>query len=182
MLDPAILLSLEARMPPQPPQIVEERAWQSPAGVAAERVGTKLVAAFETQADAWMAELDRTKGQFEGFVLPQPMSEWDRAQLTRLVEEYEAHADLRAAQSARLVKRIRRVVKAYFRADPAVAAAVRTTGERLVAIEKRIVQGLLDYALFLRALRAEGDPASQGGPVFDDVEALARHLGDLAAA
>jgi hypothetical protein len=85
-------------------------------------------------------------------------------------------------QGARLVKRLRRDVKALFRIDPSLGAAARLIGDRLVTTEKRIVQGLLDYALFLRAVRAEGDPASRGGPTFHDVEDLARHLNDLAAA
>jgi hypothetical protein len=182
MLDPAILSALEARMPPSPPPIAEERMWQSPAGAAAERVGSKLAAAFQAQADAWMAELDETKRQFESLPVPGPMTEWERAQLTDLVEEYEAHADFRAKHSARLAKRIRKEVKAYFKTDPSLGAAARAVGDKLIATDKRIVEGLLDYALFLRALRAEGDPASRGGPVFDDAAALAKHLDTLAAA
>lgn len=181
MFDPAVLLNLEVAVPPQPPIAAQERVWQSPAGAAVERVASKLTAAFNEQADGWLGQLTAIMKRFESDRLDRTWTPDEDARLERLIDEYEAHAELRAIASARLEKRIRREVKAMFKVEPSVAAAARTAGNSIIATDKRIVEGLLDYALFLRAFRAEGSPDGDRGAVFDDVEALKRHLDALAA-
>jgi hypothetical protein len=88
---------------------------------------------------------------------------------------------MRAKHGARLQKRIAREVKTAFQTDPSLAAAHRAFGGRIVATEKRIVDALLDYALFLRAVRAEIDPAARGGRVFEATDDLARYLASVGA-
>lgn len=182
MLDSVVLLSLEGHMPPQPPAVAEERVFQSGAGAVAERLGRKLTAAYDVQADQWLERLDRIKAELElrptsGLGSPAQLSH-----ISALIDEYETHAELRATGTARLEKRVRRDVKALFKVDPSIGAALRDVGQRLNRTDRRIVEALLDYALFLRAIRAEADPESRGGPVFDDPAALARHLDSLADA
>jgi len=181
MFDPALLLSLEALTPPQPPVTVQERAWLSPLGTAAQRVSQRLVEAYGTKSEEWSRQLDAFKTQLESFKLQAPESAEILATLDRLIEEYEAHAEIRAMLSRRLIKRVHRDVKGLFKIDPSLGAVGRTTGDALIATERRIVEDLLDFALVLRAVRAEASGEDRGGPMFDDAEALKRHLDALAA-
>lgn len=181
MLDPAILLSLEALTPPQPPVTVQERAWLSPLGIAVQRVSQRLVSAYGTKAEEWSRQLDAFKAQLEFFKLEAPESMEILAALDRLIEEYKAHAESRAALSRRLNKQVRRDVKELFKIDPSLGAAGRTIGDALIATEKRIVEDLLDFALVLRAVWAEASGEDRGGQTFGDAETLKRHLDALAA-
>ena len=56
MFDPAILLSLEAPMPPQMPAMVIEQTWRSADGDRVEWVGRRYADAFDATADAWAAD------------------------------------------------------------------------------------------------------------------------------
>ncbi len=181
MFDPAILLSLQTLTPPQPPVTAQERVWLSPAGEAAQRVSQKLVEAYSAQADEWERHLAELKTQLH-VTRPNPPEDTEvLSLLDQMIEEYEAHAEIRAAQSGRLVKRIRRDVKAMFQADPSIGAVGRTAGAKLIATDRRIVDELLEFSLVLRSIRAEASGEDQGGPTFDDPEALKRHLDSLAA-
>ncbi|MCJ2074061.1 hypothetical protein MKK68_00040 [Methylobacterium sp. E-016] len=168
-------------MPPQPPVMVQERVWQSPGGAAQQRLAQRLADDYDARATAWLARMDNVKAEAEEISSLGLASPDDLATMDNIIEEYEAHADVRALFSSRLVKRIRREVKAMFEIDPSVAAAARDGGNRLIATDKKIVEALLDYALFLRALRAEGSGEAHGGPTFDNADDLQRHLDSLAA-
>ena len=74
----------------------------------------------------------------------------DLRTLTTVIEDFEAVAAIRAKRSARRQRQVAREVKATFKVDPSVAAARRAFGGRIVATEKKVVDALLDYALFLR--------------------------------
>lgn len=181
MVDPAILLSLEALTPPQPPVTVQERVWLSPLGSAAQRVSQRLVDDYRAKVAAWSQQLGAFKAQIEAIHPAAPESAETLTILDRLIEDYEAHADIRALLSGRLAKRVRRDVKALFKIDPSLGAVCRSVGDTLVATDKAIVKELLDFALVLRALRAEASGEDRGGPTFDDPDALRKHLDDLAA-
>lgn len=168
-------------MPPQPPVTAQERVWLSPKGAAAQRVSQKLVDAYSAKADEWARQLEGFKAQLQLVKPKPPESDETLATLDRMIEEYEAHADIRAMLAARLVKRVRREVKAMFKVEPSVAAVSRAAGQTLIATDKRIVEELLDFALVLRAIRAEAAGEDQGGPTFDDPADLKRYLDDLAA-
>ena len=184
MLDPAILHSLEARFPPEQPAIVEERVWQSVAGDQAERIGRRIADSFEAAANEWIAVMERGReriGDVQIQINPETLAV-DLAVFDRLVEDFEALADLRARRAAREERRHKRSVKASFASDPSVGAARRAFGQRIVAVEKRVIEALLDYALFLRAIRSEIDPRARGGPTFSSTADLQRHLAGLGAA
>lgn len=182
MLDPAILHSLQARFPPEQPAIVEEQVWRSVAGEQAERIGRRMADSFDKAADEWIASMDRARLDAEHARIESAAAAEDIALLTGVIDDFEAMADLRARRGAKLERRLRREVKAAFRGDPSVAAAKRAFGQRLVATEKRVIDALLDYALFLRAIRTEIDPGARGGPTFDSSQDLERHLTSLGAA
>lgn len=53
---------------------------------------------------------------------------------------------------------------------------VRSNSARLLAIANGYYRDAQDFALFLRAVRAELDPDTRGGPVFDDPGELESYL------
>ena len=48
--------------------------------------------------------------------------------------------------------------------------------DRMLALEAHEYEQRADFLLFIRALKAEHDPAARGGVAFDDPEALERFL------
>jgi hypothetical protein len=182
MLDPAIIAALDMPSPPGRPQIVEERVWKSPRAAEFERYAKRQVASFQQYAALWLERIRAKKAHLETMSLPSPMPPEYLAALSAGIMDREEEAEDRALQVVRLRKRIDRDVKRMFAIDPAVAAVMRTTGQQLTAVDERIVEGLLDLALYFRALRAEGDPSSREGEVFDDPKALQRHLESIISA
>ena len=75
-----------------------------------------------------------------------------------------------------------REAKAYFALDPSLGAVYRDMGARLIAIDDRVLKGLTDYALFLRGVRAERDPAPRGIRRFTNAKSLLADLKKRAAA
>lgn len=181
MLDPAIIESLHIPFPPERPAMVEEQVLRSAAAEQAARIGRRLADSFDTAADTWIATMERARRSAEGATI-ESESPADLRTLSATIDDFEAVAEMRAKHGARLQKRIAREVKAVFQSDPSLAAAHRAFGGRIVTTEKRIVDALLDYALFLRAVRAEIDPLARSGPTFDTSDGLANYLSGLGAA
>lgn len=53
---------------------------------------------------------------------------------------------------------------------------LRALQDRMAIRGRRRLEAVDDLVLFLRAMRAEADPGSRGGPTFEDPDALARHI------
>lgn len=180
MLDPAILDALDRALPPQPPMAAIVENWVSPAGTAARGLTQRLTGEYDKLADEWLQKMDKVRADIHAVDFP-PSSAAELANLDERIAEFEGHAEMRATQSARSDKRLRREVKTLFKVDPSVGAAAREYADRLLATDRRIVEALLDWALILRAIRAEGSGEARGGPVFDNADDLAKHLDALAA-
>ncbi|MEH3120256.1 MAG: hypothetical protein PGN25_22415 [Methylorubrum populi] len=181
MLDPVVLESLHIPFPPERPVLVEEQVLRSAATEQAARIGRRLADGFDAAADAWIATMERAHRSVEHATI-ESASPADLRTLSATIDDFETVAEMRAKHGARLQKRIAREVKPVFQTDPSLAAAHRAFGGRIVATEKRIVDALLDYALFLRAVRAEIDSSTRGGPTFETSDSLARYLAGLGAA
>ncbi|MEN3238901.1 hypothetical protein PUR29_36310 [Methylobacterium ajmalii] len=182
MIDPAILLTLQVPFPPEQPTLVEERVLQSTVGAQAERIGRRLADSFDASADAWIGAMERARLSAEHAKVSSVAAEEDIQTLDSLIADFEAMADIRAKRGARAQRQITRDVKATFKVDPSLAAARRAFGARITATEKRVIEALLEYALFLRAVRAEINPASRGGQTFETMDDLERALASLGAA
>jgi hypothetical protein len=181
IMDPATIEALNIPPPPWRPPLVEERPWLSRAAQDAERIARKHSDAFARYAEDWFATLERAKATLDSMPL-EPLSAEELFAFDRLIEEIEASAEQRATQQSRMAKRVRRDHKKLFAEDPSLAAVERAFASRVFATDDRIIEALLDYALFLRAFRAERDPEARGGPTFDDPAALKRHLDALIGA
>lgn len=181
MLDPAILHSLEARMPPDPPAMVQERIALDPAGEEFFRIGSLMADRFEADISTYieaMAVLQRKLDEAKpsGFGSPEEI-----ARFTQAIANYEGVAELRAHAAARMQKRAERQAKFEAKSYPSVSLARRKILKRLLETDKRLIEAILDHALFIRALRSEIDPATQGAPTFSDATDLHRYLAGLGA-
>lgn len=169
MPDPA-LLELIQHLAWQPPAIVRPAVTESASGMT--RAFEQFVVMNEREVDAWAAR---------GLALRKIF--WDRAvageagfsleTLGRMVATFEDA--LRA--EAREIRRIRRDARRDERDMTAKEKReAKPLNDRLVVLASRFFDDGLDFALFLRALRAEMDPESRGGPSFEDADELERFL------
>lgn len=177
MFDPAILMALEAPMPPEVPRMVEERVWRSSGLDAAAREATRIADSYTAMVDNWLARLAAV--QLAYGQVSEPTGAASQATLdtiTDVINRTEAHAEWRAKWRSRFEKKSRRESKRLFATNPALAAIERPFVARLLATDDRMIEALLEHALFLRAVRSEWDPAARGGPVFDNSRELGRYL------
>jgi hypothetical protein len=124
----------------------------------------------------WLAELGRAKAMAPLVEGSDALSDSDMSDLTRLIEDFEALAETRAIERTRTAKWVARTAKALFKSDPATAAVARSLGKALLDADDKVIEALLDYALFLRAFRAERSPASRGGRTFGPDDDLVGYL------
>lgn len=175
MLDPAILTALDPPMPPEVPRIAEGPLWRSSGHEAAEREATRLADDYTRSVEAWLRRIATLQVGF-GQVTPDLTDTAALAAIGETISRVEAHAEWRAKWRSRFEKKSRRENKKLSATDPALAAIERPFIQRLLANDDRMIEGLLDHALFLRAVRSEWNPEARGGHVFDDPHELGRYL------
>lgn len=181
MLDPVILQALDFSFPPEAPRIVEERVWLTENAQRFDRLARMAADGYQAQAQSWLRSIAAIEAGFPAVV----STEWtedDRSSLGEAIDRAEKLAEYRAVHRARFAKASRRRTKRWFAADPSLGAVGRALYTRLLATDDLVIEGILDFALFLRAVRAQCDPAARGGPVFDDPTDLGRYLDGLLAA
>jgi hypothetical protein len=96
--------------------------------------------------------------------------------LTTSIETLEHNCLEEAEDLARLRKEFRRDHRRASRSSKAVLAILEDTDNRILRAHERALQERLDFALFLRACRAELDPDASGGETFENPADLERHL------
>lgn len=182
MLDFTIVDTLASLTPPTRPEMVIEERYEPPQIQAVRRMAERRLAVYRDVINQWIASLDRAREMVERVVDQSDLTSTDYAQITDLIEEWEADAELRANSVRRFAKKVERDAKRLFAIDPALGAAVRAVGQQLIEEDKRAIEAQLDYALFMRAFRAEFDPETRGGPVFNDPDDLEAYLRQATAA
>ena len=181
MIDPAILHSLEALRLPEPPPMVMERVHRDALGEEFHRIGTQMADTFDAEAEYYIKAMASAQEQY-GRGMPAGLaSPEELAEFTRAIEAHEAAAEIRAKRAAKARKLSERQAKAEMARSPSLAVARRQIARRVIATDKRLTDALLTYALFIRALRAELDPASQDAPTYSDTASLHDHLARLGA-
>lgn len=176
MLDPAIIQALQAPLPPEMPQIAIERVWVSSVAEQAKRQADRLLREFEAQLGTWRVKVDHLKTATLAQTSTALFTPDEQAEIDQLIQDIEDHAEQRATVNARMAKRATRDVKRQFATDPLLAAVTRAFKDRLMTLDREIIDAMLDYALFLRAFRSDRIPDSRGGRTFDDPADLARYL------
>ena len=181
MIDPAILLSLDTRMPPEPPTMVQERIALDALGEEFLRIGMRMADTFDADAERYIAAMQVMPRQLDGAKASGVGSAEEIAKFTQAISDLERVADMRARRSARAKKTIERQAKADAKHSPSLAHARRKVAARVIATDHRLIEALLDYTTFIRALRSEIDPANQDAPTYSDTASLRDHLSRLGA-
>ena len=182
MLAP-VLSTLDVPLPPEIPRIVEERQWLSRLGDKADQLMRARGDQYAIVAADWLdtlRELQKTWQEDLGDLPPLTGQEAD--DLARIVEQAELVADHRLRRRAALLKHGASLSKRLADIDPGLAATCRAFNGRLLEIEDRIIEAVLDHALFLRAIRAHLSGEARGGPTFSDPADLGRYLKNVLAA
>ncbi|WP_139234316.1 hypothetical protein [Methylobacterium pseudosasicola] len=169
MPDPA-LLDLMYHLSWQPPALVRPAMVASAAGSS--QTFEKFVESSEVEIDAWelrgrtlRAELWQRAHSGD--------TELDFATIESMVDSFERSLRPEGREVARFRKSLRREVRD---ARPSSRAEIERLGRRMLVTCERFLELGLDFALFLRALRAEMDPDAQGVSTFDDPDALEKFL------
>ncbi|WP_342162145.1 hypothetical protein [Methylobacterium sp. SD21] len=182
MIDPAILLSLDARMPPEPPtMVVEERIALDALGEEFLRIGMRLADTFDADAERYIEAMQVMPRQLDGAKASGVGSADEIAKFTQAISDLERVADMRVRRAGKAKKTVERQAKVDAKHSPSLALARRKVAARVFATDQRLIEALLDYTTFIRALRSEIDPANQGAPTFSDAASLRDHLARLGA-
>lgn len=97
----------------------------------------------------------------------------DLQALTAVIDDYERHL---RSEARRLRRMERWGEQDVAKAAPGDQNLVRRNIARLMALAHGYYREVQDFALFLRAVRAELDADARGGPAFDDPDALEAYL------
>lgn len=182
MLDFALLKALEMPLPPEMPRMVEERVLLSDAGVRAQKLADRIVAQYEADTSRWLGTIDTVVSAYSRV----PRDDKATAELMETfagdIAEIESMAEYRADQRVRFAKRGQRDTKRWFKLDPSLGAVSRSVVSRLLAADDKVIAGLLDFALFLRAARAQHNPEPEVSPVFDNPKDMLQSLRAAVAA
>ena len=121
-------------------------------GEIAQRIAERAVGSYASYVAHWAQKVDALKVHANAIPL-EPITAEDLAIFDELVDDMESLADFRARNLQAFRKRTKRdIAKAR---DPSIAAVSRDTARRLQAIDEQVIDKLLDFGLFMRAVRAE---------------------------
>ena len=175
MFDLAIVASLQLPLPPEPPQMVQERVWLARAGNAAQRLADRAVADYTAYVDDWIERMHKSASAYHlieaGFASRPALAELDD-----IIEETETTAEWRSKERTKMAKKAVRRNKKLFAAEPSLGAVSKALSSQLRRQDDRIIEAILDHALFLRSVRAERDQDNAPHPVFDDPDVMMKHL------
>ena len=163
MPDP-VLLALVQHFANPPPALMQP-------GLIAD--AEPFLSAFEAIADEqdrdfdrWLAREDQVREKARIAVETNP-HQFSAETFTDLIEPFERQMLQQGKITARLERR-----------GPSKGASdrMKRLQERTLARQRRQYEAAADLVLFLRAMRAEVDPESRGGPSFDDPDEIERYL------
>ena len=144
----------------------------SPIAAKQSLLAVRLMADAEAKVGEWQNHVDRAMAKIAGAPKPYgPAAIQYGENAIALLEDY---AETLARDVVRLEKRIRRDVKSQFATDPSLGAVTRSFGQKIVALERRKIEALLDMALFIRADVALASADNKAGEMFDDPTAFLR--------
>ena len=162
--------------------LMHHLTWQPPAIVGSAPIAAGS-SAFEQSYDAFIDQSEREladwieRGQVIRTLLWRAAHEenswFTLRDANSLIELYEGNVKNELREVEKLKKQIRREQKGM---SPADQLAFSRRQGRIVDLGQRFLANGQDFALFLRALRAELDPDARGGLTFDDPAALEKYL------
>lgn len=129
----------------------------------------------------WLRQAEATREELRTLFQENPIRASHLDLLTHAAEAMEAKAEGMAKAHRSGQKAARRQMKEVRAISPSAAPALEANWERTWAIFLAEVDDLLAMALFMRALRAEHDPETRNGPVFNNAEDVSRYLNQIIA-
>ena len=126
--------------------------------------------------EAWVAEGLSVRERLWRLVAQNSPSKGGADDYARIIEAIEKRCASSAKRLAQLRKLLSRQEKEASTISAEASQVLQETGGALLAYLQREIDELIDFGLFLRALRAEMNPASRGGKTFDDPGDLRKHL------
>lgn len=173
--DPTIIDALN-HLSWRPPAIVQEIV--DVRGRTAEFLAQtrKQLTEVERRLNEWIVEGVRLRDHLWRVFHINPPGSKQLDAYNRLIAAIDQRNEENARDVARLQKSFRRQRKEANAISPIVAAAIAEIAKRSLQLAEQEIEERLDFALFMRALRAEFDPEARGGPTFDEPGALGRYL------
>lgn len=168
-------LALDLPAPPALPHGVEESIWRSDAATRVARYGRRILVGYEAAATTWIDSLRRLKTASAALGRA-ALSPAECNEISNLIDDIETMAELRAIERTKTSRQDEIDLTSMVAGDPAIGAAARDINRGLLETDDRVIEALLDYALFLRAFRAERHRAARGGPVFGPGDDLRDYL------
>ena len=176
MLDSALIDAMDHALAFRPPAVTRNMVDVRAKFAELLSSSREQIAAANAELDLWIERGERVRAD-----LRQRLSQGDvdQSDLDALAQISDA-VDRRVAKDE---KAYRRLAEAFARQvedaeniSAEVEAATREVAAGTLRVFAREALERAELGMFLRALRAEHDPAAQEGPVFDDPDALSRYL------
>lgn len=179
-IDPTVI-DLLGHLAWRPPSIVREAALLPNAIDAFRESQLAQIKEVERQLEKWIRLGLAKRERFWRMVEGNRASVRSLAHLTSLIESFERNQLEDARDLERLRKAFRRDQRQAAKLSREAAAVLKEVDSHFLDARERELQERLDFALFLRACRAELDPDSGGGKAFDDAADLKTYLMSIAS-
>ncbi len=165
----------------RPRSIVREAALLPDAVDAFRESQLAQIKDVERQLEKWIVAGRAKRERFWRMVKGNRASARSLAHLTSLIESFERNRLEDAKDLAGMRKAFRRDQRQAAKLSKDAAAVLQEIDSRLLAARERELEERLDFALFLRACRAELDPDSRGGKTFGSAADLKSYLSSIAS-
>ena len=179
-IDPTVI-DLLGHLAWRPPSIVREAALLPNAIDVFRESQLAQIKDVERQLEKWIGAGRAKRARFWRIVEGNRASTRSLAYLTSLIESFERNQLENARDMERLRKAFRRDQRLAAKISREASAVLKEVDSRFLAARERELQERLDFALFLRACRAELDPDSRGSQAFDDTADLKAYLISIAS-
>lgn len=174
-LDPSVI-GFMAYLAWRPPSVVREAALLPHAVEAFRASQLSQIEEVERQLEHWIATGRVKRERFWHLIAGKQVSSGSLEYLSNLIGDIERSCMDQAGDVARLRRALQDDQQRAASLSQAAAVALQETDDRLVAARERELQEYMDFALFLRACRAEIDSKARNGTTFDDPADLEAHL------
>lgn len=172
--DPTVI-DLMGHLAWRPPGIVREAALLTRSAKAFRASQMAQIEELERQMRAWIEAGMAKREHLWKMVAGSRASPRSLENLTALIESFERQRLADAADLERQDMALRHD-REQAQLSKDAADTLEETDERWMQAQRTELQTRLDFALFLRAVRAELDPSSRGGVTFENADELEDYL------
>jgi hypothetical protein len=176
MLDASLIDAMDHALAFRPPAVTQEVLDVRSKLVELLSSSRTRIAAANDELDAWITRGERVRAALRERLSSGQVEQRDLDALGGVIDAVERRVADDEAAYDRLSKAFARQIGDAEAISPEVEAVTREVASGTLRVLAREGLERADLGLFLRALRAEYDPAARGGPTFDDADELRRYL------